>query len=78
MAAYIWTFPGVLQNNVFRSDPVTNSDEIGQFFYLSLQSDVNRPFFATICGALQTAANTGGAIARQRRRRRRQAVVYHR
>src|SRR5438094_7172084 len=36
-----WTFPGVLQNGVFRSDPVTNSDEIGQFFYLSLQSDVN-------------------------------------
>jgi hypothetical protein len=33
-----WTFPGVLQNNVFRSDPVTKSDEIGQFFYLSLQS----------------------------------------
>src|SRR4029077_18797610 len=24
-----WTFPGVLQNNVFRSDPVTNSDEVG-------------------------------------------------
>ena len=40
-----WTFPGVLENNVFRSDPVTNSDEIGQFFYLSLQSDVNLSFF---------------------------------
>ena len=22
-----WTFPGVLENNVFRSDPVTDSDE---------------------------------------------------
>jgi hypothetical protein len=31
-----WTFPGVLENNVFRSDPVLNSDSIGQFFYLSL------------------------------------------
>ena len=31
-----WTFPGVLQNNVFRSDPVLNSDASGQFFYLSL------------------------------------------
>src|ERR1700730_12674553 len=30
-----WTFPGVLENNVFRSDPVTNSDETGTFFYLS-------------------------------------------
>ena len=46
-----WTFPGVLENNVFRSDPVTNSNEIGQFFYLSLQSDINTSFFATICGA---------------------------
>ena len=31
-----WTFPGVLQNNVFRSDPVLNSNEVGTFFYLSL------------------------------------------
>src|SRR4029077_16687 len=30
-----WTFPGVLQNNVFRSAPVTKSDETGNFFYLS-------------------------------------------
>src|SRR5207247_9087075 len=33
-----WTFPGVLQDGVFRSDPVTKSDEVGKFFYLSLQS----------------------------------------
>ena len=31
-----WTFPGVLENNVFRSDPVLNADETGSFFYLSL------------------------------------------
>jgi hypothetical protein len=31
-----WRFPGVLQNNVFRSDPVLNSDDGGRFFYLSL------------------------------------------
>jgi len=35
-----WTFPGVLENGVFRSDPVTNSDEVGNFFYLSLQGDL--------------------------------------
>ena len=35
-AGVTWTFPGVLQDNVFRSDPVTNSDEMGTFFYLSL------------------------------------------
>ena len=40
-----WTFPGVLQNNVFRSDPVTKSDEAGNFFYLSLQSDQQTSFF---------------------------------
>lgn len=31
-----WTFPGVLENNVFRSDPVLDSDTAGTFFYLSL------------------------------------------
>ena len=31
-----WTFPGVLQNNVFRSDPVLASNETGTFYYLSL------------------------------------------
>jgi hypothetical protein len=51
-----WTFPGVLENNVFRSDPVTNSDEIGQFFYLSLQSDQNLSFF---CDDLWRSTNGG-------------------
>ena len=32
-----WTFPGVLENNVFRSDPVLDSNETGNFFYLSLR-----------------------------------------
>ena len=31
-----WTFPGVLANDVFGSDPVLLSDETGRFFYLSL------------------------------------------
>src|SRR5215467_6934768 len=31
-----WINPGVLQPNIFRSDPVLNSDGIGHFFYLSL------------------------------------------
>ena len=31
-----WTFPGVLENNVFRSDPVLDSTNTGSFFYLSL------------------------------------------
>src|SRR5216110_3540543 len=51
-----WTFPGVLQDNVFRSDPVTNSDEVGNFFYLSLQSDVSQSFF---CDDLWRSTNGG-------------------
>ena len=51
-----WTFPGVLQNGVFRSDPVTNSNEIGQFFYLSLQSTINLSFF---CDDLWRSTNGG-------------------
>ncbi len=31
-----WIAPGILENNVFRSDPVLNSDTVGRFFYLSL------------------------------------------
>ena len=51
-----WTFPGVLQNNVFRSDPVTKSDEVGQFFYLSLQSNQQQSFF---CDDLWRSTNGG-------------------
>ena len=40
-----WTFPGVLENNIFRSDPVTHCGEAGKFFYLSLQSDQAQSFF---------------------------------
>jgi len=40
-----WSFPGILQTNIFRSDPVLNSDETGTFFYLSLQSNTSQSFF---------------------------------
>lgn len=33
-----WTFPGVLENGVFRSDPVLHPDAEGSFYYLSLLS----------------------------------------
>src|SRR6266550_6386678 len=55
-AGITWTFPGVLENNVFRSDPVTKSDETGQFFYLSLQSNVQQSFF---CDDLWRSTNGG-------------------
>jgi hypothetical protein len=35
-AGVSWTFPGVLESGVFRSDPVLSSNDVGNFFYLSL------------------------------------------
>src|SRR5436189_897340 len=35
-AGLTWHFPGTLQPGAFRSDTVTNSDDTGNFFYLSL------------------------------------------
>jgi len=51
-----WTFPGVLQNNTFRSDPVTLADEMGKFFYLSLRSDQAQSFF---CDDVWNSINGG-------------------
>jgi len=57
-----WTFPGVLQNNVFRSDPVTKSDEAGNFFYLSLQSTQSESFF---CDDVWRSTNGGQTFTEQ-------------
>jgi hypothetical protein len=51
-----WTFPGVLQNDTFRSDPVTLADEMGKFFYLSLRSDQAQSFF---CDDVWNSTNGG-------------------
>src|SRR6266478_3729551 len=51
-----WTFPGVLENNVFRSDPVTDSDETGTFFYLSL--------LQTFCADMWRSTNGGQSWTR--------------
>ncbi len=36
-----WVFPGVLQNGVFRSDPVVDVDALGTFYYQSLRGIPN-------------------------------------
>ena len=59
-ASLTWTFPGVLQDNVFRSDPVTQSDETGNFFYLSLRSDQNFSFF---CDDLWGSTSGGQSLS---------------
>jgi hypothetical protein len=55
-AGTTWTFPGVLEPGVFRSDPVTKSDELGTFFYLSLESNTSTSFF---CDNVYRSTNGG-------------------
>ena len=45
-----WIAPGVLENNVFRSDPVLNSDATGSFFYLSLLQNFFDDLWRSITG----------------------------
>src|SRR3984893_14499857 len=57
-----WTFPGVLEDTVFRSDPVTNSNETGTFFYLSLlQSFCDNIWRSTNGGQSWTELQADGA-----------------
>ena len=62
-AGVSWIFPGVLENNVFRSDPVLFSDKTGNLFYLSLlQSFFDDMWRSTNAGQSWTrlASATGG------------------
>lgn len=55
-----WTFPGLLENNVFRSDPVLGSDDSGRFFYLSLLETFFDNMWRSLNGG-QTFTNLGPA-----------------
>jgi len=48
-----WTFPGVLENNVFRSDPVLGSRYDSTFYYLSLLTT----FYDTLWGSTNGGAS---------------------
>jgi hypothetical protein len=50
-----WTFPGVLENNVFRSDPVLDSNDTGTFFYLSLLSTFFDNMWRSLDGGMSWA-----------------------
>ena len=45
-----WIAPGVLENNVFRSDPVLNADTAGRFFYLSLVQNFFDDLWRSVTG----------------------------
>lgn len=49
-----WRFPGVLQNGIFRSDPVLESDSNGAFYYLSLRN--NNGFYCDLWRSLDGGA----------------------
>ena len=58
-----WTFPGVLQSNVFRSDPVLACDDVGKFFYLSLLQTLFDTMWGSVDGGQSwsiTGPATGG------------------
>lgn len=58
-----WSFPGVLENNVFRSDPVLFADESGRFYYLSLLQSFFDDMWRSLDGAqtwTRLASATGG------------------
>src|SRR6266498_4376466 len=55
-----WISAGVLQRNVFRSDPVLNSDGAGHFFYLSLLQNFFDDLWRSLNGG-QSWTNIGGA-----------------
>ena len=57
-AGLTWHFPGTLQPGAERSDPVTNSDETGTFFYLSI-------FVNLFCGDMWRSTNGGQSWTEQ-------------
>ena len=40
-----WTFPGVIEPGIFRSDPVLDFDAAGNFYYNSLEGDLTTDVF---------------------------------
>ncbi len=47
-----WTFPGVLEPGVFRSDPVLDSDNLGRIHFDSLKSNFLMDFFTSLDGGV--------------------------
>jgi hypothetical protein len=52
-----WTFPGVIEPGVFRSDPVLESDIYGNFYYNSLAIDPT--YFCDVFNSLDGGASWG-------------------
>jgi uncharacterized repeat protein (TIGR01451 family) len=55
-----WTFPGVLESGVFRSDPVLDADDTGRFYFLSLLQSFDVTMWRSLNGG-QTFTNIAPA-----------------
>src|SRR4051812_4900559 len=62
-AGITWSFPGVLENNVFRSDPVLDSDDTGNFSYLSLRETFYDDIWRSTNGASSWTRLTFGDVS---------------
>jgi hypothetical protein len=47
-AGQTWTFPGVIEPGVFRSDPVLSADSSGVFYYNSLTKDASSNYWCNV------------------------------
>lgn len=56
-AGQTWTFPGVIEPGVFRSDPVLESDAYGNFYYNSLA--VTPTYFCDVFNSMDGGATWG-------------------
>ena len=62
-AGVTWTFPGILENNVFRSDPVLDSNDTGNFFYLSLRETFYDDIWRSTSGGSSWTRLTFGDVS---------------
>ena len=58
-AGHTWTFPGVIEPGVFRSDPVLDADANGNFFFNSLTSDAYNNFSCQVFKSEDGGASWG-------------------
>jgi hypothetical protein len=57
---WTWTFPGVIDNGIFRSDPVLDADPDGTFYYFSLHTDQGNLWRVDVFSSLDGGATWTG------------------
>ncbi|MBA4311116.1 MAG: hypothetical protein C0417_00650 [Chlorobiaceae bacterium] len=58
-AGHAWTFPGIIEPGIFRSDPVLDADANGNFFYNSLTADAYNNFSCAVFKSVDGGVNWG-------------------